>query len=642
MAGIEEYLNKIKNAVYGRDVRQAIHDGIHQCYEDGKAGAVDLVAREEIAQLIAPSGEAPSAAEVTDARVGASGVVYASLGEAIRQPIGNLNLVHNALANSEIQYVVEWETGGIDTSGADISSGGLRRTGFISLEDSKMYGVVQNTSGNWFMFEYDSSQTFIKRTALNSTSKRPLAFDANTAYIRFSRAATIEVTLFAESPFAINDNLVSAVSASRVIIPQMSQKCIHHDNFARTMTGWNIGKNSEGSLTDNSYELITGETDDGIRVDNGLTISADSSRSVPFTLREISAEHSDNFMVEFNAPENGKSVYIAYDVKDALNFKALTISYNGTYYSFIDRAVINGAFVGRNSSANIYKSLGYVIQLYFISNVLSVFIDDKYVCEFTIESIGKKVAIGNYKASSTKLDFINVFDMITPLVYNTEYLTDNGVSALPDSTISANPDRYSLNDETTRFSNKSEKFSLYSTDEKINNGKRTERSLVALLPNNLRTMRYEFDVYFPSSVEPDTKVGGYADIFFQLHDRQTGVARGNVPFHLSLCGNEIWLGQSASSEQASQSLDVITSGFVCGEVTYDEWMHFELYIKERYEERQHPFLELKINGETVYQSRKPNCANDVKGTSAQYGEYKNTWGLITHSERYIDNFKVTY
>lgn len=32
---IADYLNKILNAVYGKDVRQAIHDAIQQCYDDG-------------------------------------------------------------------------------------------------------------------------------------------------------------------------------------------------------------------------------------------------------------------------------------------------------------------------------------------------------------------------------------------------------------------------------------------------------------------------------------------------------------------------------------------------------------------------------------------------------------------------------
>ena len=101
MAGIETYLEQIKNAIYGREVRQAIHDGIETCYNEGKAGATDLIARERITEvndslsarideIIAPSGEAPSAAEVTDARIGADGVTYASLGTANRTQFTDL------------------------------------------------------------------------------------------------------------------------------------------------------------------------------------------------------------------------------------------------------------------------------------------------------------------------------------------------------------------------------------------------------------------------------------------------------------------------------------------------------------------------------------------------------------------------
>jgi hypothetical protein len=48
MANIKDYLSQILKARYGKDVRQSIHDAIHQCYEDGKAGATDLEARELI------------------------------------------------------------------------------------------------------------------------------------------------------------------------------------------------------------------------------------------------------------------------------------------------------------------------------------------------------------------------------------------------------------------------------------------------------------------------------------------------------------------------------------------------------------------------------------------------------------------
>lgn len=51
MSKIQEYLEQIRLARYGKDVRQAIHDAIHQCYEDGKAGEVDLIAREGVVSL---------------------------------------------------------------------------------------------------------------------------------------------------------------------------------------------------------------------------------------------------------------------------------------------------------------------------------------------------------------------------------------------------------------------------------------------------------------------------------------------------------------------------------------------------------------------------------------------------------------
>lgn len=52
MANILDYLNIISNAIYGKDVRQAIVDAISTCYEDGKAGVNDLEARRLIESAI--------------------------------------------------------------------------------------------------------------------------------------------------------------------------------------------------------------------------------------------------------------------------------------------------------------------------------------------------------------------------------------------------------------------------------------------------------------------------------------------------------------------------------------------------------------------------------------------------------------
>lgn len=69
MSDIETNLQTIINAVHGRDVRQAIHDAIHDCYEDGKAGSTDLVARERISEIVTDSTGSLSGYSVQTANI---------------------------------------------------------------------------------------------------------------------------------------------------------------------------------------------------------------------------------------------------------------------------------------------------------------------------------------------------------------------------------------------------------------------------------------------------------------------------------------------------------------------------------------------------------------------------------------------
>lgn len=87
MSNIEQNLQKILSSRYGKDVRQSIHDSIHDCYEDGKAGATDLVAREQIANLVANNNPTEGNSELIDIRVGADGTTYSSAGESVREQI---------------------------------------------------------------------------------------------------------------------------------------------------------------------------------------------------------------------------------------------------------------------------------------------------------------------------------------------------------------------------------------------------------------------------------------------------------------------------------------------------------------------------------------------------------------------------
>ena len=89
-SNIEQLLKQILGTKLGKDMRQAIHDGIEQCYEDGKVGAVDLVARQRIDNLAKlQEGSTTGDAELMDIRVGADGKVYESAGEAVRGQFAN-------------------------------------------------------------------------------------------------------------------------------------------------------------------------------------------------------------------------------------------------------------------------------------------------------------------------------------------------------------------------------------------------------------------------------------------------------------------------------------------------------------------------------------------------------------------------
>lgn len=155
MSKIETFLEQIRKSRYGKDVRQSIHDAIQQCYYDGKAGSIDLEARESIETtntridnlMALPDGATTADAELVDIRMGANGEQYGSAGAAVREQISQLS--------SEIEY-----------------------------KNESVYGLLAKRTYNQFnKFDFDAKNNI--RTAqsstaiLENTSWATIYFDVN-------------------------------------------------------------------------------------------------------------------------------------------------------------------------------------------------------------------------------------------------------------------------------------------------------------------------------------------------------------------------------------------------------------------------------------------------------------------------------
>lgn len=446
--------------------------------------------------------------------------------------------------------------------------------------------------------------------------------------------------------------LATEINTNRIvplITPEnYSYKCIHHDNFSRVMPEGEIGKNCGSTYQKNNYEIYpTNITSDDLTVNGYALWRKNTSRVNNFSFRKIVASPSFNFMLEVNAPTNGNMIGFAYNLVDEHNFSLIRISTGETstyrYYDIFLISVDSDAETVVWSS-RIRQREYELLQLFFLNDCLYVYWDDEFTDAVYVGSIGHELYLCSRKNANYRFDFVNLFDVTQRLVWNPNYQLDAGVMDIIGTTINANPGRYELNSDVTNWSNYSEHFVLFSNDAMLNHGIRAERRIdKALLETNLRTLYYSFDVYFPSTVADDREESLYHDTFLQLHDRESRVSRNSVPFTLNIQGGNIYLWQISSTLPMATSSNLITQfvGQIC-EIKKNKWQHFDIYVKERYDREQHPHMWIKIDGVKVYESRMPNCFNDIAGTEAQYGVYKNNWYYSSFSERYFDNMIIEY
>lgn len=211
MASIQEHLDKIKNAIFGKDVRQAIHDSIKQCYDDAavnhdnanmevklargshntlndrlvenekkqekissqldtKAKKSDLdIQKNRIDSLIAlPDGSTTADAELIDIRTGENGVLYSSSGEAVRRQFNIIKDYINDIYSSFIDNITNlnlvFHNNSVNNSGVVGGTNPKRATikELISVPNNKILKVTLNTGYMYSLFTFNSGGVFEK------------------------------------------------------------------------------------------------------------------------------------------------------------------------------------------------------------------------------------------------------------------------------------------------------------------------------------------------------------------------------------------------------------------------------------------------------------------------------------------------
>lgn len=134
----------------------------------------DAVLQAEIDQMVAPSGEAPSAVEVTNARIGADGVTYSTLGDAIRTQM--TNAVNADTLGKVVQYngdlyvdiSATFEQGNFTSSGnasstkwvrtpsgSKIAPDGINNEFLIFNPDALQWAIgIYALNGSWIGYDY--------------------------------------------------------------------------------------------------------------------------------------------------------------------------------------------------------------------------------------------------------------------------------------------------------------------------------------------------------------------------------------------------------------------------------------------------------------------------------------------------------
>ena len=196
MANIKNELNNIKSAIYGKDVRSSIHNGIdaiNKEVENTTGRQVDL--ENTFDQLVINAGN--SNAEIVDARVKSDGTSYSKLGDRLNEV--DSQLAHNVNLINEIEV-------NVDSFSGDDNEKILQAFEFAKVHDKKISftkRIYEITKPLSFSFK-NSENIFIdfKGATLSFSNGGYLSLNGNELY---KTTKLVEDLIMDKTKFKVED-----------------------------------------------------------------------------------------------------------------------------------------------------------------------------------------------------------------------------------------------------------------------------------------------------------------------------------------------------------------------------------------------------------------------------------------------------
>lgn len=185
---IQESLRKIKEAVYGKDVRQAIYDAINQCYEDGKASDFHLIELDEVETMSLIVEDEPVVDNPTITTYSITNTLTNVINDNKNTSI-NKNSSYTAILNATNGYTLEKVA--VTMNGVDITSSAYSN-GTINIS-SVTGNIVIVASAFKEEVTYGGTGTLVKRITNNDVD-----------YLEFTDVTKL-ITEIGKSTFSLNE-----------------------------------------------------------------------------------------------------------------------------------------------------------------------------------------------------------------------------------------------------------------------------------------------------------------------------------------------------------------------------------------------------------------------------------------------------